>query len=223
MSFFTKDYLDFFAELRENNSREWFKANKKRYENFVKKPFYSFTDEMIMRIREFEPAINITAKESVFRIYRDTRFSNDKTPHKVHMGAVIAEGGRKEKSLPGFYFQFNDQDIQIHGGGYMIEPKALKNLRDYIASDIKSFREVIDNPYFKETFGEINGEKNKRLPKELMDAAEIEPLLFNKQLYFSAYLKPELILNDDISDLIFAHYLAGKECIEYLKEGIKDR
>jgi len=223
MSFFSKEYIEFFAELRKNNTREWFKANKKRYENFVKKPFYSFTDEMIMRIREFEPAINITAKESVFRIYRDTRFSNDKTPHKVHMGAVIAEGGRKEKSLPGYYFQFNDQDIQIHGGGYMIEPKALNNLRDYIASDIKSFREVIDNPQFKETFGEINGEKNKRLPKELMPAAEIEPLILNKQLYFSAYLKPELILNNDISDLIFAHYLAGKECIEYLKEGIKDR
>lgn len=223
---FPGDFFKFFEDLEQNNNRPWFNENKSRYYESVVNPISEFIVCMAPQLKKISPHYIADPKPhggSMFRIYRDTRFSNDKTPHKVHMGAVIAEGGRKEKSLPGFYFQFNDQDIQIHGGGYMIEPKALNNLRDYIASDIKSFREVIDNPQFKETFGEINGEKNKRLPKELMPAAEIEPLILNKQLYFSAYLKPELILNNDISDLIFAHYLAGKECIEYLKEGIKDR
>lgn len=223
MGIFTQEYLSFFKELRENNTREWFKENKKRFEKFVKEPFHNFVDEFILRVSEVEPELGITAKESVFRIYKDTRFSKDKTPHKLHMGAVVAPGGRQNKMEPGFYFQFSDEDVQIHGGGYMLETAALRNLRYYIASDIEAFRDVLEAESFREFYGTINGEKNKKLPKELMEAAEKEPLLYNKQFYFSAYHKPELILDENLSDIVFAHYLAGKEYIDYLKEAIKER
>lgn len=222
MGYFTHDFLDFFAELKENNNREWFNENKKRFEKSVKKPFYTFTDEMILRINGFDPDILVTAKDCIFRIYRDTRFSNNKTPYKEHLGAVIAPGGRKPVTRPGFYYQFSNDQIQIHCGNYMIEKPALSKLRYHIANKPENFREVIESPSFLEFYGKVNGEKNKRLPADLTEAAEKEPLIYNKEMYASAYLNAESILSDDLPDLILAHYLAAKEFIDYLNEATKE-
>ncbi len=77
MSYFTEEFISFFEELNENNNREWFHSNKKQYEKFVKEPFKQFIEELIYRIQEKEPDLAITAKDAIFRIYRDIRFSKD--------------------------------------------------------------------------------------------------------------------------------------------------
>ena len=97
MKFFTSDYNKFFIDLAGNNNREWFHANKKRYEENVREPFKAFTQEMITRINADDSEINVEPKNCIFRINRDLRFTKDKTPYKMQMGAVIAKGGKKDK------------------------------------------------------------------------------------------------------------------------------
>src|SRR5690606_31023698 len=89
--YFDKDYLDFFKELAANNNRDWFHANKKRYENSVKKPFATFVTDTISKVKdEYDSKLDLEVKNSVFRINRDIRFSNDKSPYKLHSAAIIS-------------------------------------------------------------------------------------------------------------------------------------
>ena len=83
MSYFTKETTEFLLNLRENNKREWFHANKKVYEKHVKNPFKEFISELIFRIQEFDTDMGFEAKDAIFRINRDMRFSKDKSPYKT--------------------------------------------------------------------------------------------------------------------------------------------
>src|SRR4051812_26168228 len=107
MAWFTSDALDFFAELELNNDREWFEKNKKRYESSVKKPMEAFAAEIIGRMQKDDPEINMQPKEAVFRIYRDTRFSKNKTPYKTNAGMAVSRGGKTDHTHPGVYFHMD--------------------------------------------------------------------------------------------------------------------
>jgi uncharacterized protein (TIGR02453 family) len=102
MSFFTADYLAFFKELAANNHKEWFDANRKRYETSVKEPFKAFTQHLIDELAKKEPAFKeLKASDCIFRINRDIRFSKDKTPYKTQCSAVISPNGKKSSSIHG--------------------------------------------------------------------------------------------------------------------------
>jgi uncharacterized protein (TIGR02453 family) len=100
MTYFNNDFVKFFRELEKNNTTDWFHANKTRFENSVKKPFHKFIDDLIDALRFVHPNLDMTAKEAIFRINRDIRFSKDKSPYKTHMLALISEYGKKEYSKP---------------------------------------------------------------------------------------------------------------------------
>ena len=134
MSYFSPDFIQFFKDLRSNNEREWFHANKKRFETTVKKPFESFISDVIELLSVHDKHILITPKEAIFRIYRDTRFSKDKTPYKTHMSAVVSRGGRKDLTSPGVYLECNDEHFRIYSGVYMPNSKQLQRIREAIAS-----------------------------------------------------------------------------------------
>ena len=102
MAFFTRDFIDFFKELSADNKKEWFDLNRKRYETSIKRPFAEFVQEMVDRIRADDPAVDISTKDAIFRINRDIRFSNDKTPYKTYMAALVSANGKKDKGTPGF-------------------------------------------------------------------------------------------------------------------------
>ena len=105
MSFFTSDYLEFFKELAANNHKEWFDANRKRYETSVKEPFKAFTQHLIDELAKKEPVFkDLKASDCIFRINRDIRFSKDKTPYKTMCSAVISPNGKKSSSIHGIYF-----------------------------------------------------------------------------------------------------------------------
>jgi uncharacterized protein (TIGR02453 family) len=103
MPWFTADAVAFFKELEENNNKEWFEKNKKRYEASVKKPMLEFAAEMIERMRAIDPEITMLPKNSVFRIHRDTRFSKDKSPYKTNAGLVVTRGEKHNPGIPGLY------------------------------------------------------------------------------------------------------------------------
>ena len=220
MAWFEKEFIAFFLELEVNNNKEWFHENKKRYEQYVKEPFYNFVAEMIKRINKDDPSIAIEPKEAIFRINRDIRFSKDKQPYKNYASAVISREGRKNLKLPGAYFEFKAEGIQYYGGAYFVEKDDLLKVRHKIAKDIPAFNKIITDKKFVNTFGDVQGEKNKRLPKEFEAAAVKQPLLFNKSFYYGAQLDMSLLFEENLADEIFKLYQAGKSFNQYFTKVI---
>ena len=221
MTYFTPDFLHFFAELTENNDRDWFNANKSRYDKSVKKPFEKLVADLIDRLQAIHPSMAITPKDAIFRIYRDTRFSADKTPYKNHTSAIFAPGGKKDFQSPGMYLEMNNEHTRIYSGVYMPDKEVLQRIREAIASEPARFRSLIEAPAFKESYGEIRGDKNKRLPSEFVEAAATEPLLYNKAFYYFHQFPPETALHDDLVELIIAAYLKAKPVSDFLAEAMR--
>lgn len=221
MPYFTQDFIDFFAELEANNNREWFTANKSRFEKNVQKPFEKLVTDLIDRFQVIEPSIVLTAKDAIFRIYKDIRFSADKTPYKNHMSALIAPGGRKGMHSIGAYLELSAHHARLYGGLYAPEKPTLQKVREHIAAKLSEFDRLLHDKAFVKTFGTLHGEKNKRLPKELMEAAEKQPLIFNQAFYFFHSWEPKAILLESFPQEIIDTYLVGKPMGEFLVSGMR--
>lgn len=220
MAYFTADFIDFFKELAANNHKDWFDANRKRYKQSVQEPFKSFVQEMINRARAEDPAIDIEPKDAIFRINRDIRFSADKTPYKTNVSAIIGPGGKKNKEYPGMYVELGPEAVSLYGGAYLLEKDRLQRLREYIASHPKEFEKAINDPGFKKHFGQIHGEQNKRLPKELQSAAENQPLIFNNQFYYYTTFPPDLATKAPFPDKLMEAHQAAKPVRGFLIKGM---
>ncbi|MEN8186356.1 MAG: DUF2461 domain-containing protein [Bacteroidota bacterium] len=216
MKYFTENYLNFFKELAANNNKEWFDQNRKRYEEVVREPFKLFVNDLINEVSKQAPEVQIEPKNAIFRINRDIRFSKDKTPYKLFNSAIISKTGRKDKSYPGLYVELSPEHLAIFGGIYMPDTKQVQKIREYIVNNLKDFERIISEKDFKEKFGEIKGEKNKRIPKEFRDAAAKQPLLMNKQWYHQVFLSPDIISSDKLLETIFDYNMAAQPFKEFL-------
>ena len=173
-----KSVIPFLSDLKQNNNREWFRANKKDYDQ-AKSEFESFINVLIAGIVKFDPSIGtMNAKECVFRIYRDVRFSKDKSPYKSNMGGFISRGGRKG-GFAGYYFQLDPEQSFIAGGMYIPPSVILKKVRQEIMYNIEEFKGIIHKTSFQKTFGQLEGEQLKRPPKDFPpDFPDIDLLKF---------------------------------------------
>ena len=202
MSTITKSTLQFLKELKQNNNRDWFMENKPMYEA-AKKEFEGFIDGLIAEISKFDPSISHhTGKECVFRIYRDVRFSKDKSPYKTHLGAHITAAAKKSEihSRAGYYIHIGPGESMLAGGAYLPQGpwlKAIRNEIDYNADKLKS---ILNEPSFKEYFGEMEGEKLKKAPKGYdVDHPEIELLRYKSFLASSKVSDTKVTSKDFLS------------------------
>ena len=160
----SKETIDFLKKLDKNNDRDWFNANK---DAFVKANdnVIAVTGELIGRVAKFDPAVaGIDPKSCVFRIYRDVRFSKDKSPYKTNLGAFIAPGGKKGMS-PGYYFHIQPAMFFAAAGKHMPDPNETLKIRNAIASDTKQFLKIVEDKKFTSRFGEFDGDRLSRPPK----------------------------------------------------------
>lgn len=159
----TPEVFRFLRELRANNNREWFNANKERYEKKVREPILQFISDAGPRLQKISSAVVADPRPnggSLFRIYRDTRFSNDKSPYKTHLGAhFFHESAKKAPSVPGFYLHIAPGESFIAGGIWHPEPAALARVRDAIANGSAEWKAL------KKTKLPIEGGSLKRPPK----------------------------------------------------------
>ena len=220
MGYFTKDFISFFKELAANNHKDWFDVHRKRYKESVKDPFEAFVKDMIIRINADDPDVLIQPKDGIFRINRDIRFSADKRPYKTHMSAIISAAGRKDKGYPGIYIQLGAEGVRIYGGAHMLEKENLYKVRQTLANQPGALDKLLAADDFKAKFGGIMGEKNKKLPPEFKEAAEKQPLIFNKQFYYGADLPAKHITSDTLGDTIMEYYFAAKPVKEFLTKAI---
>jgi len=222
MGYFSQDFLDFFCELKANNSKAWFDENRKRYQKSVKEPFEFFVNDVIQRVRTIEPEVDISAKDAILRINRDIRFSKDKTPYNTHVSALVSKYGRKNKCEPGLFFRLSADSVGIMGGRYMLEVDQLQRIRKTIQNDLPAFAKLTDNPQFKEKYGGFRGEKHKRIPAEFKDDVNQQPLLANKQFYYMAELPAGFALADDLLEKMINCYLAAAEVKAFLVNATKN-
>jgi uncharacterized protein (TIGR02453 family) len=220
MAWFTADAVEFLSELEQNNDREWFDKNRKRYEASVKKPMVAFAAEMIGRMQVLDPQITTLPNKAVFRIHRDTRFSKDKTPYKTNAGMVISRGEKGDHMTPGLYFHFDARSVGVASGVYMLEPAQVQSMRSHLAANAAEFAKLLDDPEFKKHFGTIVGEKNKVIAPEFREAAVAQPLLYNKQFYYWAELGSDALFRDDLPEVVMAHVKAAQPMNAFLSKGV---
>ncbi len=148
--------LKFLQALKKNNSKEWFDTNRKQYES-AKVDFAALVDAIIHSFGKKDPSIaGLLAKECVFRINRDVRFSKNKDPYKTNMGASITAGGKKVM-MAGYYFHLEPGGKSFVGGGlYMAEPDKLKKVRQEIDYGWSEFSKIIQNKKFKENYTDLD-------------------------------------------------------------------
>jgi uncharacterized protein (TIGR02453 family) len=223
MEYFTSEYQKFFRELSKNNRKTWFDANRRRYEEHVKEPFTAFVGVMIDLIRADDPEVAITAKDAIFRINRDIRFSKEKFPYKTHMAANVSKEGRKSKEWPGFYFQFAADRVMVGGGAHVVEPTSLLKIRRAIIKDLPAFKKLVTAKDFRTRYGSLEGERNKVLPPEFRQCVAEEPLVANKQFYFMSDLDAADLLAKDLPDRLMKYYRAGRDMSAFLKRALGSR
>ncbi|MCB2220407.1 MAG: DUF2461 domain-containing protein [Bacteroidetes bacterium] len=212
-----KIILDYLKDLKAHNEREWFHAHKPQYEK-AKKEFEALVNRLIPEIYKLDPSIGtITAKDCVFRIFRDIRFSKDKTPYKTHFGAYMAKGGRKS-TFAGYYLHIDAAQSFAAGGMHMPQPENLKKIRQEIMYNAKEFKSIIENPEFKKTFGQFVDERLKRPPKDFpADFPDIELLKF-KGYTVMHHLDEQTLLGNHSESTILSAFKVLKPLNDFLNK-----
>ncbi len=205
------NFYSFLEELAANNTRNWFKSHKNDFETQVFLPFKALTETVIFLMQKIDPEINIAFNQAAFRIYRDIRFSPDKTPYKLWMGAVVSRNGRKNTTMPEVYFQFGPGENFIAAGLYKPDKNTLYRIRQKIAENPVLFEQITNAESLINFFPDgIQGERNKRLPvKTWQQTAQKYPFILNKQFYaVNFYSRKKILQTANLAEFIVSHYKA---------------
>jgi len=216
-----KEYFSFFAGLEKNNTKDYFDEHRKDYEMYVKAPFIKVVQDLIDRVRTIEPALQYDAKDALYRINRDIRFSNDKTPYKTHLAAHLNIRGKKAMGYPGFYFEIGAKGGACGGGSYMPQREELASLRDLIVHEGADLHKLLKAKSFVAHYQEMKGEKNKVLPAEFKQAAIAEPLIAHKQFYYWATIPKSVFTSKDCVKTLFEFYKAAQPMNNFLARALE--
>jgi len=215
-----KEVLSFLSELKENNNKEWFDQNRDRYEESRKKVLF-FSELINHEIVKFDPEIGIQdPKNCVFRIFRDVRFSKDKTPYKPNMGSFIAKGGRKSISA-GYYLHIEPGGSFVGGGSYCPPPETLKAIRTEIFDHSEEFKQLIFSKSFKKVYPGMYDDKLKTAPKDFpKDFPDID-LLKYKSFAFTSKLDDSVVTGHDFVSMVVKSFKELYPVNRFLNSGLE--
>jgi uncharacterized protein (TIGR02453 family) len=180
---FSPRAIKFLQGLKRNNSREWFQPRKEIFETELKAPMMELVEGLNRELLEFAPDHVTDPKKSIYRIYRDTRFSPDKTPYKTHIGAIFPQHGLGKQSAAGFYFHISAESVGVAAGSYMPGPEELRGIRGWLAEHHMAFRKAAKQP--EKHWGKLHGNALTRMPRGFSPGHSAEDLLRMKQwLYY---------------------------------------
>lgn len=209
-----KDILFFLAQLSKNNNKEWFDKNRKDYQN-LRTEFLVFIQQWITELSHFDAEIeNIEAKNCIFRINRDIRFSNNKQPYKTNFGAYISKGGKKS-NYGGYYLHLEPNNCFFGAGIYDTEPTELAKIRQEIDYNFMEFKTIIENQQFQKTFDTLNTEnKLKKAPKGYDESNEAIEYLKLKNFIIGTRIEDKMICSPN-----FNQYLVelSKQSIPFIR------
>jgi uncharacterized protein (TIGR02453 family) len=192
-----KKSLSFISDLKENNHKEWFHANRPRYDE-ARGEFLCFVETLISEIQAFDQSLSsINAKEAVFRINRDIRFSSDKSPYKTNFGAFIVPGGKKSGNA-GYYFHLDPDGSFVGGGVYHPMPDILKKIREEIYGNPEEFKKIIEGKEFYDYYGDMYDDRLKSPPKGFPKDFEYIDLLKYKSYIVSRSFNTDTVTGNGL-------------------------
>jgi uncharacterized protein (TIGR02453 family) len=162
---FSDATLKFLRALKRNNRREWFNAHRDDYQAHVRQPMTAIIEQLAIDFRDFAPDLVASPKASMYRIYRDTRFSENKTPYKTHIAAVFPPRGLPKHEGAGMYFHVSPDELWVGGGMYAPQTPQLHAVREHIAANLRQLRTIVESPDFKRRVGTLEGERLLRVPR----------------------------------------------------------
>jgi len=218
---FPAEAMQFFRGLARNNNRDWFQPRKPVFEEMVKRPMVQLVEAINAALREFAPDYVTDPAQAIYRFYRDTRFSNDKTPYKDHIAAYFTRRGLVRHQGAGYYFQVSHKSVGIGGGVYMPPPETLLAIRRHIAEHHEEYREIANAAALRRIFGEVQGDQLARLPKGFAKDHPAGDLLRNKQFLLWAEHSPDLAASPKLFTEIRRHFHTMAPFVEFLNTPLR--
>jgi len=213
---FPPEAMTFYRGLTRHNTREWFQPRKEIYEEKVKAPMIALVTELDRVMLEFAPEYVTDAGKAIYRIYRDTRFSPDKTPYKTQIAASFSRRGMEKHGAAGFYFAISLRGVDVGGGIYLPPPATLLAVRTHIAGHDEEFRRLAESAAVKRLFGAVQGEQLSRVPKGFSADHPAADLLRFKQFLLFTSLDASLVTTPKLFPEIEKRFRALTPFLEFL-------
>lgn len=217
MSLIKKSNIEFMEMLTQNNNREWFADHKKQYEA-EREDVIEFADELLKKVQQHDHIETPSGKKSLFRIYRDVRFSKNKQPFKTHWSGSFKRATKLLRG--GYYFHIEPGNSFIGGGFWGPEPKDLKKMRFNIAEFEDEFREILANKEFKRQFGKLGGDQLKTAPKGTDKHHPAIDLLRYKQYLLTRNFTDKEVLSPDFVNEVNKCFKAMRPLFNFMSEAL---
>ena len=218
---FPAEGLAFFSSLQRNNRREWFQPRKAIFEASMKQPMRELVVAVNSAMKSFAPDYVTDPDKAIYRIYRDTRFSKDKTPYKDHIAASFSRRG--DKAGAGYYFAVSHKEVAIGGGIYMPEPETLRAMRQHVAERHQEFRKIAGARAVRQLFTAVQGEQLSRVPKGYASDHPAADILRMKQYLLYVELPPDLATTPALYTEVVKHFRAMTPFVEFLNTPLRGK
>ncbi|NQX96889.1 MAG: DUF2461 domain-containing protein [Flavobacteriales bacterium] len=217
MSTISKTNFNFLNQLKVNNNREWFASHKgeyiKQHENTI-----DFADDLLHELNKHDNIETPTGKKSLFRIYRDVRFSKNKAPYKTHWAGGYKRATKQLRG--GYYFHIEEGNSMVGGGFWAPSKEDLLRIREDISTDASELRKVLNSKTFKETFGTLEGEQLKTCPKGFDKENPAIDLLRYKQFIISKKFTDKEVLSPDFAKKVSDTFKKMRPFFDYMSESV---
>lgn len=218
---FGPEAVKFLRALKRNNRREWFQPRKEQYERDVRAPMQAIVEQLAIDMRSFAPEVVVDPKKAIFRIYRDTRFSHDKTPYKTNIAASFRWRGLPRWEGAGLYFQLSHEDVWIGGGLYDPPTPLLQKVREHIVGNHRRMRSIVESAAFKRIIGQLDGQKLQRVPRGFDPDHPAAEYLRHRQFLAGRELPPAIASTPKFYPTLIESFKVIVPIVRFLNEPLK--
>lgn len=219
---FTSRTLTFLRQLRRHNDRAWFQANRDRYERDVKAPMLALVARLAEDLPRFAPDLQASSRISMYRIYRDTRFSADKSPYKTHVAAIFPHRALPKHAGAGLYLEVSPDRTLVGGGLYAPEPTDLHRVRAALVERWPEFRAIVEAATFRRAFGPIEGRRLTRPPRGFPRDHPAADYLKLKQFLAGRRREPALAATPAFYRFVVESFRRLAPFVEFINDAILD-
>jgi len=217
---FSLEGLKFLVQLKRHNNRPWFLRNKETFDREIKEPMVSLVLALNAELRSLAPELITEPKRAIYRIYRDVRFSVDKSPYKTHTAALFAPRGLGKHACAGLYFHVAADELLLAGGVYMPGPKELLAIRNHIAANPTALRKILAHRQIA-SLGGLQGDQLMRVPKGFAPDHPAADLLRYKQFLVWVNHPPKMALGKDLLPLLVQTFRTLLPLVRFLNAPLK--
>jgi uncharacterized protein (TIGR02453 family) len=220
---FSPDAIAFLRALKRNNRREWFQPRKEKYEQLIKQPMLELVSCLNEEFARFAPEYITPSQKALYRIYRDTRFSKDKTPYKTHVSAIFPRHTAIKREGSVFYFHFTEKELLVFGGVWGPERDELLAYRTLLQEHYEEFQTLLADKKLKRSVGGLQGEQLSRMPKGFPVDHPAEELLRHRQWYLENTFDIKLLTSPRLVTEIARHFEVMAPFVEFLNRPFAER